>query len=154
MFQTRKPSMVYAGRMDHRSEHFADTITWGVMSIGAQPYLQCAERSLAADSSRNTNCLASQLTNLSIHASLNSWLRSAVCFWTYRSQQVQASEGEGYNDDVPLCETSSSCAANDQWQIQIPWFHTHPKGNKPFHRAVRWVYAWGSLRAPIDLISD
>jgi len=49
------PCMVYAGRIDQRSERWKDLISCGVMPIGAHPYFLCAVLSFAVDSSMNTS---------------------------------------------------------------------------------------------------
>ena len=50
-----KPSIVYAGRIDQRSERLNNLYSYGVTPFGAQPYFRLHVRSFAADSSTKIN---------------------------------------------------------------------------------------------------
>jgi len=67
-----KPSIVYAGHRDQRSERPKGLASRGVTPTGAQPYFWSAVRSFTADSSMNMSCSAVHSDSLLIHCLLSS----------------------------------------------------------------------------------
>ena len=62
-----KPSIVYAGQRDQRSERPKGLASHGVMPTGVQPYFRSMVRSFAANSSMNMSCSAFHSDSLVIH---------------------------------------------------------------------------------------
>ena len=82
-----KPSIVYAGHRDQRSERPKGLASRGVTPTGAQPYFRSAVRSFAADSSMNISCSAVHSDSLLIHCLLSSGFCCAVRNCIYKSDR-------------------------------------------------------------------
>lgn len=75
------PSIVYAGKIDYRSDRLIGRYSAAVTLIDAHPYFRSRFLSFAADSSRKTNWCGSHFASLEYQKSLRACFRSFAWHW-------------------------------------------------------------------------